>query len=71
MILQSLYEYHQRKPSLPREGWIAKEIDFVAVVDAQGNCQALNSMIERVGTRWVGKTYEVPAIGPQAPIHPS
>lgn len=69
MILQSLYEYHQRKPSLPREGWIAKEIDFVAVVDAQGNCQALNSMIERVGTRWVGKTYEVPAIGPQALKH--
>ena len=26
-------------------------------------------MIERVGTRWVGKTYEVPAIGPQALKH--
>lgn len=69
MILRALYEYYQRKPSLPREGWIAKEIDFVAVVDAQGNCQALNPMIERVGTRWVGKTYEVPAIGPQALKH--
>ncbi len=69
MILQALYEYFQRKPGLPREGWIAKEIDFVAVVDAQGNCLALNPMIERVGTRWIGKTYEVPAIGPQALKH--
>ncbi len=69
MILQALYKYYQRKPGLPREGWIEKEIDFVAVVDAQGNCSALNPMIERVGRNWVGKTYEVPAIGPQALKH--
>ncbi len=69
MILQALYEYYQRKPGLPREGWMEKEIDFVAVVDAQGNCSALNPMIERAGRNWVGKTYEVPAIGPQALKH--
>jgi len=69
MILQALYEYYQRKPSLPREGWIEKEIDFIVVVDGQGNCRALNPMIERVGRNWVGKTYEVPAIGPQALKH--
>lgn len=69
MILQALYGYYERKPELPSEGWIAKEIDFVAVVDAQGNCLALNPMIEKVGKRWIGKTYEVPAIGPQALKH--
>lgn len=69
MILQALYEYYQRKPGLPREGWMEKEIDFVAVVDAQGNCSALNPMIERAGRNWVGKVYEVPAIGPQALKH--
>ena len=54
MILHSLYEYYQRKPGLPREGWMEKEIDFVAVVDAQGSCQALNSMLEKRGRHWVG-----------------
>lgn len=69
MILQALYEYYQRKPGLPREGWMEKEIDFVAVVDAQGNCQALNSMLEKRGRNWVGKFYEVPAIAPRALKH--
>ena len=69
MILQSLYEYYQRKPDLPREGWMEKEIDFVAVVDALGNCQALNSMLERRGRNWVGKSYSVPAIAPRALKH--
>lgn len=69
MILRALYEYYQRKPGLPREGWMEKEIDFVAVVDAQGNCQALNSMLEKRGRNWVGKSYEVPAIAPRALKH--
>lgn len=69
MILQALNEYYQRKPGLPREGWMEKEIDFVAVVDAQGNCQALNSMLEKRGKNWVGKSYEVPAIAPRALKH--
>ncbi|MHB1402989.1 MAG: type I-C CRISPR-associated protein Cas8c/Csd1 [Thiobacillus sp.] len=69
MILQALNEYYQRKPGLPREGWMEKEIDFVAVVDAQGSCQALNSMLEKRGKNWVGKSYEVPAIAPRALKH--
>ena len=69
MILQALYEYYQRKPSLPREGWMEKEIDFVAVVDAHGNCQGLNSTLEKSGRNWVGKPYEVPAIAPRALKH--
>lgn len=69
MILRALYEYYQRKPGLPREGWMEKEIDFVAVVDEQGNCQSLNSMLEKRGRNWVGKSYVVPAIAPRALKH--
>ena len=59
MILQALYEYYQRKPSLPREGWIEKEIDFIVVVDGQGNCRALNPMIERLGLfEWMVRTFK-------------
>jgi CRISPR-associated protein Csd1 len=69
MILQALYDYYQRKPELPREGWMEKEIAFVAVVDEQGRCIGLNSMIEKVGKNWVGKTFLLPAIGPEALKH--
>ncbi len=69
MILQALYDYYQRKPELPREGWMEKEVDFVAVLDAQGNCLGLNSMIEKIGKSWGGKTLLLPAIGPEALKH--
>jgi CRISPR-associated protein Csd1 len=69
MILQALHDYYQRKPELPREGWMEKEIAFVAVIDEQGRCIGLNSMIEKVGKNWVGKTFLLPAIGPEALKH--
>lgn len=69
MILQALHEYYQRKPELPREGWMEKEIDLVAVVDAEGKCHQLKPTMEKVSKKWVSKVYRVPAIGPQALKH--
>ncbi len=69
MILQALYDYYQRKPEMPREGWMEKEVAFVAVVDEKGNCLGLNSMMEKIGKSWGGKTLLLPAIGPEALKH--
>lgn len=69
MILQALHEYYQRKPELPHEGWMEKEMDFVAVVDAQGKCHQLRPTMEKVDKKWVSKVYRVPAVGPQALKH--
>jgi CRISPR-associated protein Csd1 len=66
MILQALYQYYEReKNRLPKEGWGIKEIDFVVVVDAEGNCQAFDPLVEKKGKAWVGQPVTMPAIGPQ------
>lgn len=66
MILQALYQYYEReKDKLPKEGWGIKEIDFVVVVDADGNCRAFDPLVEKKGKTWVGQPVTMPAIGPQ------
>lgn len=66
MILQALHQYYEReKDRLPKEGWGIKEIDFVAVVDAEGNCHAFDPLVEKKGNAWVGQSVTMPAIGPQ------
>lgn len=64
MILQSLYEYYQRKASEPDskiapEGWEWKEIPFLAVIDSDGNFLRFEDT--REGRR--GKSYCVPSLG--------
>lgn len=66
MILQALYQYYEReKDKLPEEGWGIKEIDFLVVVDADGNCRAFDPLVEKKGNAWVGQPVTMPAIGPQ------
>lgn len=69
MILQALNRYYERAEDLPREGWVRRGVDYVVVLDAQGQC--IN--IEPVGERKKGKTIPretlVPAIGKQAMKH--
>ncbi|MDP1680430.1 MAG: type I-C CRISPR-associated protein Cas8c/Csd1 [Burkholderiales bacterium] len=69
MILQALNAYYERSEELPREGWIRRGVDYIVVLDAEGNC--IN--IEPVGELKKGKTIPremlLPAIGKQAMKH--
>src|SRR3972149_2766839 len=46
MILQALYEYYQRKPDLPPEGFEFKEIKYIIVIKKDGTFVDLVSTIE-------------------------
>lgn len=69
MILQALNNYYERSKELPRTGWIRRGVDYIVVLDADGNC----THIESVGEIKKGKTIPhemlVPAIGKQAMKH--
>ncbi len=69
MILQALHRYYERSEALPREGWVRRGVDYVVVLDAQGQCVGL----ERVGELKKGKLTAseklVTAIGKQAMKH--
>jgi CRISPR-associated protein Csd1 len=74
MILQALNAYYDRKSNaeenpLPKEGWIRRGVDYVLVLDSNGNC--LN--IELAGTVEKGKIIQremlLPAVGKQALKH--
>jgi CRISPR-associated protein Csd1 len=69
MILQALNRYYERVESLPREGWVRRGVDYVLVLDEQGEC--IN--IEAIGEQKKGKTIPremlVTAIGKQGMKH--
>ena len=69
MILQALNRYYERAENMPREGWVRRGVDYVLVLDDQGQC--IN--IEQIGELKKGKTVPremlVPAIGKQAMKH--
>lgn len=69
MILQALNRYYERAENMPREGWVRRGVDYVLVLDEQGEC--IN--IEAIGEQRKGKTVPremlVTAIGKQAMKH--
>lgn len=69
MILQALNRYYDRAENMPHEGWVRRGVDYVLVLDEQG--QYIN--IELIGELKKGKTVPreqlVPAIGKQAMKH--
>lgn len=69
MILQALNRYYDRAENMPHEGWVRRGVDYVLVLDEQGQC--IN--IELIGELKKGKTVPreqlVPAIGKQAMKH--
>ena len=69
MILHALNAYYERSEELPRTGWIRRGVDYIVVLDANGNC----THIEPAGEMKKGKTAPremlVPAIGKQAMKH--
>jgi CRISPR-associated protein Csd1 len=65
MILQSLYDYYQRKAADPEsgiapEGWEWKEIPFIAVLDAEGNLLRIDPTSEGEGKNKRAKRFLVP-----------
>lgn len=60
MILQSLYNYYQRKPDLPREGFEWKEIPFVIEVNKNGSVVQIEDTRTTDGKKKRAKSYLVP-----------
>ena len=65
MILQSLYDYYQRKAADPEsgiapEGWEWKEIPFIVVLDEEGNFVRIEDTSEGEGKKKRGKAFLVP-----------
>ena len=65
MILQSLYDYYQRKAADPEsgiapEGFEWKEIPFLIVIDREGKFVTLEDTREGEGKKKRAKTFLVP-----------
>ncbi|MEW5757078.1 MAG: type I-C CRISPR-associated protein Cas8c/Csd1 [Pseudomonadota bacterium] len=70
MILQALNDYYERKKDdLPPEGWVNKGVDFIVVVNANGDYVELHCLQEQTGKRTVPKAMFLPNIGKQALKH--
>jgi CRISPR-associated protein Csd1 len=60
MILQALYEYYQRKPELPGQGFEEKEIPFLIVLDDHGRFVHIEDTREGEGKKKAAKRFLVP-----------
>jgi len=60
MILQSLYDYYQRKPDLPREGFEWKEIPFVIELNKNGSVVQIEDTRTQQGKWKRAKSFLVP-----------
>lgn len=60
MILQSLYNYYQRKPDLPREGFEWKEIPFVIELNKSGSVVQIEDSRTTEGKKKRAKSFLVP-----------
>lgn len=60
MILQALYNYYQRKPDLPREGFEWKEIPFVIELSKNGSVIQIEDTRTTDGKKKRAKSYLVP-----------
>ena len=68
MILQSLYDYYQRKIKagddvIPPEGWTRRGIDYALVLDKSGECVNVETVFTKQKTRMIGLDVKLPAIG--------
>lgn len=69
MILQALNRYYERSADLPREGWVRRGVDYVVVLDEQGECVNLEALGEQKKGKTVPSEKLVTAIGKQAMKH--
>lgn len=69
MILQALSRYYERSEDMPRDGWVRRGVDYVLVLDDQGQCINIESIGELKKGKTVPRDLLVPAIGKQAMKH--
>lgn len=72
MILQALYEYYQRKLAINQidpPGFITKEIDFIIIIDFEGNYIDFENLQIQKAKKLRGTPFRVPLIGKQALKH--
>jgi CRISPR-associated protein Csd1 len=69
MILQALNRYYERAEHMPREGWVRRGVDYVVVLDEQGECVNLEAIGEQKKGKTIPRDMLVTAIGKQAMKH--
>ncbi len=69
MILNALVGYYERAEDVPREGWIRRGVDYVVVLDEQGECVNIETLGEQKNGKTTGRERLVPAIGKQGMKH--
>lgn len=69
MILQALNRYYARSEDLPREGWVRRGVDYIIVLNEQGECVNLEAIGEQKKGKTVPREKLVTAIGKQAMKH--
>ncbi len=72
MILLALKEYYDRKATeglIAQDGWIKGGIDFLIVIDYDGNPRDVIDLRETIGKKSIPHPFDVPNIGNQALKH--
>lgn len=69
MILQALNRYYERSEKLPRLGWVRRGVDYIVVLNVQGECVNLEPIGEIKKGKTVPSERLVTAIGKQAMKH--
>jgi len=69
MILQALNRYYERSEDMPREGWVRRGVDYILVLDEQGQCVNIETAGEQKKGKNVPREMLVTAIGKQAMKH--
>jgi len=69
MILQALNDYYKRAENLAPEGWVRRGVDYLLVLDKQGNCINMECIQDQVKGKAIAHQMLVPHIGKQALKH--
>jgi len=69
MILQALNRYYERSEDMPREGWVRRGVDYILVLDEEGECINIEFAGEQKKGKNVPREMLVTAIGKQAMKH--
>jgi CRISPR-associated protein Csd1 len=69
MILQALNRYYERSEDMPREGWVRRGVDYILVLDEEGECINIELAGEQKKGKNVPREMLVTAIGKQAMKH--
>ncbi|EQD56927.1 CRISPR-associated Csd1 family protein, partial [mine drainage metagenome] len=69
MILQALNRYYERSENLPHKGWVRRGVDYIVVLNEQGECVNLEAVGEQKKGKTIPRDMLVADIGKQAMKH--